>query len=163
MFQSCLQQIVIHHILTLCPIFLSRFNVKYLFFSRVFPESMRLEKRNQWMTCINQLHGENVMWPFTVIFILFLFLIVKKRSKIEWHATLLLKGILVDGSFHGVWITVYMQNWLELLIQTCSQLYNFAGLHLFFIRMCSQCINKTGRLQSVTLTKTGIRFICCQM
>ncbi|AES69120.2 Ty1/Copia-like polyprotein/retrotransposon [Medicago truncatula] len=40
-------------------------------------------------------------------------------------------------------------------------------LDIFFVRVCSQCINMTGQLQSMThtmiLTKIGLHFICCQM
>ena len=78
------------------PSFWVSLTLNVCFSSHVFPENMRLEKRNRWMACINELHGEDVMWPFTMIFILFIFLIVK-WEKIEWHATLLFKGILMDS------------------------------------------------------------------
>ena len=97
------------------------------------------------------------MWPFTPIFFLFLFLSVKNKwSTIEWHALCCQREfwwiqwhptrektfvLMVDRSFDDVWITVYIQNWFATSdpnIFTGIQFLRW--LHLYFIRMCIQCI-----------------------
>jgi len=144
------------------PSFLFSLTLIVCFSSCVFPGNMRLEKRSRWITCINQLHGEDVMWPFTVIFILFIFLIIKWEKLndmslcclrefwwIQWHPTPEKTTVLmVDGSFHGVW--------------------NFWSKHVHCYVQQFFIVSRTSlTVRSVTLTmiltKTGLHFICCQM